>query len=70
MYKVNVTYRVGVVFRDARFLFNSARYVVYGVVELGRVVVDVQYVDDDRRSVSVFLIENEIRQLITLVIDK
>ena len=35
-----------------------------------RVVVDVQYVDDDRSSVSVFLVENAVRQLITLVINK
>jgi len=46
---------------------HGVRDVIDSVVELRRVVVDVQYIDDDCCSVGVLVIEDAIRQLIALL---
>ena len=57
-----------VVFRDSGFFFHGVSHVIDSVVELGRVVVDVQYINNDCRRVGVFIVEHTIRQLVALCI--
>ena len=55
-----------VVLGDSGFFFHGVSHVIDSVVELWRVVVDVEYVDDDGGGVGVFVVEYSVCQLIAL----
>ena len=57
---------LGIVLGYSSFLFRRVSDVIDCVVELGRVVVDVQYVYDDCSGVGMFVVEYPVRQLVTL----